>query len=90
LGWIQPHSLERSTPKTSIPSPSADRPAPTRSSCGRFSTGASAIRPVITRITSTISTSPANTHRHEKYVVKKPPMSGPTATAIAPAAATMP
>ena len=37
-------------------------------------------------MTRTTSTSPANTHRHEKYVVAMPPMSGPTATAIAPAA----
>ena len=41
-------------------------------------------------IASTMTTSPANTHRHEKYVVQKPPISGPTATAIAPAAATSP
>ena len=38
----------------------------------------------------TTITSPANTQRHEKYVVQKPPMSGPTATATAPAAATSP
>ena len=35
-------------------------------------------------------TSPAKTHRHERYVVTSPPMSGPAATAIAPAAATRP
>ena len=35
-------------------------------------------------------TSPAKTQRHEAYVVNTPPMSGPTATAIAPKAATMP
>ena len=28
-------------------------------------------------------TSPAKTHRHEAYVVSRPPISGPTATAIA-------
>ena len=91
FGWIQPHSLERSTPKTSSPSPSAERTAPTTSSCGRVSDrrvgDPAASR---TRITSTSTTSPAKTQRHEKYVVQKPPMSGPTATAIAPAAATMP
>jgi hypothetical protein len=38
----------------------------------------------------TITTSPANTHRHEKYVVQNPPISGPIATATAPAAATRP
>ena len=43
FGWIQPQSVERSTPKTSAPSPSADSTAPTTSSCGRFSAGASAI-----------------------------------------------
>ena len=90
FGWIQPHSLERRTPKTSSARPSADRTAPTRSSFGRSSTGASAIRRVRRRIASTITTSPAKTQRHEKYVVKKPPISGPTATAIAPAAATRP
>ena len=36
-----------------------------------------------------MSTSPANTHRHEAYVVE-PPISGPTAIAIAPAAPTSP
>ncbi len=90
FGWIQPHSLERRTPKTRSASPSAERTAPTRSSCGRFSVGASAIRRVSSRIASTISTSPAKTQRQEKYVVKKPPISGPSATAIAPAAATSP
>jgi hypothetical protein len=35
-------------------------------------------------------TSPANTHRHEKEVVAKPPIRGPTATAMAPAAMTSP
>ena len=38
----------------------------------------------------TSTTSPANTQRHEAYVVSRPPMSGPAATAIAPAAATSP
>ena len=38
----------------------------------------------------TTITSPANTHRHEAYVVARPPISGPTAIAIAPAAATRP
>ena len=37
-----------------------------------------------------IRTSPANTHRHDAYVVNNPPMSGPAATAIAPADATKP
>ena len=66
LGWIQPHSAERRTPKTRSPRPSAESTAPTTSSCGRSSTGASAIRRVRSRITSTTTTSPANTQRHEK------------------------
>lgn len=37
---------------------------------------------------STRTTSPANTQRHEKYVVATPPISGPSAMATAPAAAT--
>ena len=90
FGWIQPHSLVRSTPKTTSPSPRADRIDPTTSSFGRSSTGASAIRLVSRRIASTTTTSPAKTQRHEKYVVQKPPISGPTATATAPAAATSP
>ena len=52
--------------------------------------GTSAMRRVRTRIITTISTSPANTYRQDAYVVKSPPMSGPAATAIAPAAATSP
>ena len=35
-------------------------------------------------------TSPTNTHRHDTYVVTTPPISGPAATAIAPAEATSP
>ncbi len=66
LGWIQPHSLERSTPKTSIPSPAAESTVPTRSRLGRSSTGASAIRRVRSRMASTTRTSPAKTQRHEK------------------------
>jgi hypothetical protein len=38
----------------------------------------------------TTMTSPANTQRHEKYVVAMPPISGPTATAMAPAPITKP
>ena len=36
------------------------------------------------------NTSPTNTHLHEAYVVASPPMSGPTAIAMAPAAPTSP
>src|SRR5262245_39023270 len=90
FGWNQPQTLERRIPKTSSASPSAESAAPIRSSFGRVSTGASAILRARTRMPSTRTTSPANTQRHEKYVVQKPPISGPTATATAPAAATMP
>ena len=70
--------------------PSADSAVPTRSSFGRVAGGASAIRRPTARIASTISTSPTNTQRHEAYVVNSPPISGPAATAIAPAEATSP
>src|SRR5436190_8204965 len=90
FGWIQPHSPERRIPKTSRPSPSADSTAPTMSKRGRLSRGASAILRVKRRMTITSTTSPAKTQRHEKYVVQNPPISGPTATATAPAAATRP
>ena len=66
FGCTQPHSLVRSTPKTSRPRPSAESTAPTMSSCGRSSTGASAIRRAKMRITITSRTSPAKTQRHEK------------------------
>jgi hypothetical protein len=42
------------------------------------------------RMTPTRTTSPMNTQRHEAKVVTAPPMSGPAATAMAPAAATSP
>ena len=42
------------------------------------------------KITMTITTSPTNTYRHEANVVTAPPIRGPAATAIAPAAATRP
>ena len=54
------------------------------------SAGTSAMRRASTRIAATMTTSPANTHRHDAYVVRSPPISGPTAIAIAPAAATRP
>ena len=43
-----------------------------------------------TRITSTRTTSPTKTQRHEAKVVTAPPMIGPTAMATAPAAAMAP
>ena len=35
-------------------------------------------------------TSQTKTHRHDQYVVNAPPINGPSAIAIAPAAATSP
>src|SRR5262249_9211971 len=78
------------TPNTTHASPDADRTVPQRSSRTFFSGSASAIRRVIARIASTIRTSPANTQRQDQYVVNRPPISGPAATAIAPADATRP
>ena len=37
-----------------------------------------------------MTTSPTKTHRHEAKVVTAPPMRGPAATAMAPAAAIRP
>ena len=90
LGWNQPQTPDLRTPKTISPRPSADRTPPTTSSFGRSSGTESCCLREKKRITAASSTSPANTQRHEKYVVAKPPISGPTATAIAPAAATIP
>jgi hypothetical protein len=68
----------------------ADKTVPTRSILMPGSAGVSAMRRVSARITSTTITSPANTRRQERYVVNSPPISGPAATAIAPADATRP
>ena len=87
---IQPHVPDLRTPKTAIASPEAESTTPTTSSLGRFRTGSSSILRASTRIASTITTSKAKTRRHERYVVKRPPISGPTATAIAPADMTSP
>ena len=77
-------------PNTISPRPNADRNVPNRSSFTPSSAGVSFTRRASRRITATISTSPAKTHRHDAYVVKNPPISGPSAAAIAPAAATSP
>ena len=52
--------------------------------------GVSLIFRVSSRITATMTTSPANTSRQVHSVVTAPPISGPAATAIAPAEATSP
>ena len=91
FGWIQPHTPERRTPKTS--SAEAERREDRADDVelrARLRTARRRCGGSSRRIASTTTTSPANTQRHEKYVVQKPPISGPTATAIAPAAATSP
>ena len=65
LAWMKPHVPERSTPYTMRPRPSADNPVPTRSSRTPSSAGVSAMRRVSSRMMSTTTTSPANTHRQE-------------------------
>ena len=50
--------------------------------------GTSWTRLLPTSTIAMITTSPTNATRHERYVVMKPPMSGPTAAAIAAAAPT--
>ena len=90
LGWIQPHVPDFRTPKTASERPPAERTMPTTSSFGRSPGGSSTIPRARIRIAITISTSPAKTYRQLQYVVKRPPISGPTATATAPAADTSP
>ena len=90
LGITQPHSADRKTPKTANPRPTATRTAPTTSNRTRGSGGASLTRRARAKIPNTSTTSPANTHRQEKYVVANPPIRGPTATATAPAPITSP
>ena len=65
LGCTQPHSLERSTPNTAVPSPTTDSRVPTRSRWMRAVMGTSAIRRESTRMTTTTATSAKNTSRHD-------------------------
>ena len=65
MGCTKPHAPERRMPITIRPRPAADSAVPTRSSLAPFSAGVSFTRRARERITITISTSPANTHRHE-------------------------
>ncbi len=88
---MSPHSPDFSTPSTIRARLVAESTVPTRSRRGRGDAGsASTIRRESARIPATTITSHANTQRHDAYVVNKPPMSGPAATAIAPADATRP
>src|SRR4030095_12092484 len=86
FGLIAPHSEENRTPKTTSPMPSAQSSDPSRSRWGRSSTGVSAIRRPSSTMPAPTQTSPANHPRPDRYVVASPPISGPTAIAIAPAA----
>jgi hypothetical protein len=90
FGMINPQVPERSTPNITKAKPSADSRVPTRSRRTASSAGVSPILRAKARMITTTSTSPTNTHRHEAYVVNRPPMRGPAATAIAPAEATRP
>ena len=65
FGCTKPQVPERRIASTIRPRPAAERPVPTRSSLTPSSGGVSFIRRVRSRITSTISTSLANTQRHE-------------------------
>jgi hypothetical protein len=87
---MNPHVPKLSTPNTTKARPSADNTVPTMSSRALSSPGVSPIRRAKPRMTKTTSTSPTNTQRQEAYVVNRPPISGPAATAIAPAEATRP
>ncbi len=90
LARTQPHSPERSTPYTARPNPRADRTTPGMSRLNGEVESMSWIFLVSSRIAATMTTSPAKTRRQVQNVVTAPPMSGPAATAIAPAEATRP
>jgi hypothetical protein len=89
-GRNHPHSPDFSTPNTISPIPAAHSTEPSTSSRGLWSAGASETRRANRKMPAPSTTSPANTHRHDAYVVASPPISGPTAIAIAPAAPTRP
>jgi hypothetical protein len=78
------------TPNTSADRPATDSTAPMKSKCTRTAGGVSWTLRSAAKIPITITASPTKTHRHEAKVVTAPPMSGPAATAIAPAAAIIP
>ena len=90
LGRTHPQTPERRTPYTVIESPTMESRAPSVSKEGLASDGVSLTPRTESRMISTITTSPANTQRHEAKVVTAPPTSGPAATAMAPAAAISP
>ena len=90
FGCTNPHVPARMMPKTIRPRPAAERSVPIGSSRVPGTAGESAMRRLRARMPSTMTTSPTKTQRQLAYVVSKPPSSGPTATAIAPADATRP
>ncbi len=90
FGCTKPQVPARTIPNTTIPSPAADRTVPIGSSLTPGSGGLSTMRRDIATITNTNRTSPANTQRQLAYVVKRPPISGPAATAMAAADITSP
>ena len=83
-----PPSCHTRMPSTMPPIPSTERTAPIGSTWRSPVYGASRTRLMLNRTTAMITTSSANPTRHERYVVMKPPSSGPTAAAIAAEAPT--
>ncbi len=90
LAFTKPQVPDCRTPNTSRDSPTIDNSAPITSNRTRPAGGASLTLRSAAKMTATITTSPTKTHRHDANVVTAPPMSGPAATAIAPAAAIIP
>ena len=90
FGRTHPQTPERRTPNTVKESPTTESTAPNRSKDTRSSGGVSCTRRSDTRMTTTMTTSPTKTHRHDAKVVTAPPTRGPAATAMAPAAAMSP
>ena len=80
-GCIQPHSLLCSMPKTMQTETGADSAAPTKSSCGGCSGPAPAASGCDEEDREHDQDLADEDERQEKYVVTKPPMTGPTATA---------
>ena len=68
--------------------PTTDRTAPTGSTSRGPVYGTSWTKPIPPSTIAMITTSRPKPTRHDRYVVMKPPISGPTAAAIAAAAPT--
>ena len=68
---------------TMPPIPMTDSTPPTRSIVRAPVYATSFTRPRPDRTTAMMTASPRNARRHDRNVVMKPPMSGPTAAAIA-------